>query len=506
MLDSLDPWPPELLARLLHPGGAVAAALAMAPPGARALDLGTGWPSLAAALVSCGLDVTIADPVLLRLRFERLMSAAPVTDAVHLALTSQLPWPDDSFDRVFVDTAEVQRAQGDLRFVIGEVARVLAPEGVAVVAQDAGGPSSRGRLLRLLREVGLPHATVLVARPGRADWSRVLDESRWGQHLTSEASQASAPSVRGKRLLKAAIAAAGGVRWLPADRFVVAHGPEAAPCDPLAEILAEPAGSRELIRLSDARVAVLGQESFVKLPLSRHQQDALIQEAQNTRRARSTGFAPHVIRSVHVHDWHGLPYVRYPLIRERHARPGEAEQTIAQILRGLAPGRDAPLGATAFWERLTGARGARDADEAGARALRARVLDTMAEVSVPAGPTHGDLHADNLLLVDGGAAILVDWNRFEPFNPLVLDAGYAAIEHDRRSHGGSLAQALVRFRDRELTGPLAELASSTMGDLDSAQAATLILLDRVVSYSQPRRRYKPWTMPAMARAVAALAD
>jgi hypothetical protein len=64
-----------------------------------------------------------------------------------------------------------------------------------------------------------------------------------------------------------------------------------------------------------------------------------------------------------------------------------------------------------------------------------------------------------------------------------------------------LSEAVRRLAADELAGPLATIATSRRGELTLAQVATLVVLDRVVSYSLPRRRYKPWTLSTMRAAV-----
>ena len=84
----------------------------------------------------------------------------------------------------------------------------------------------------------------------------------------------------------------------------------------------------------------------------------------------------------------------------------------------------------------------------------------------------------------------------------MLDAAYAACQVDLARTGSGLAEAVRRLAATELAGPLATIAASRRGALTLAQVATLVVLDRVVSYSLPRRRYKPWTLPGVRAAVA----
>lgn len=506
MLDPRDPWSQSLQARLLHPAGAAAVTLDMPAPGMDVLDLGTGWPALASALQSFGARTTSADPVPLRLRFEQLMHDQPAVEAVHLSLSSRLPWEPSSFDRVFVDAHEVRRSGADLATILAEVRRVLKDNGSLIMGLDHRAAVSRRKLRRMLAKHGLTLARVAAPVPHGGDWSWLVPEHRLRVQLLDEIKRRRRARVLSKQTAKRVLVALGGARWIAQGRYVVAcAGQSPPPTSPLAAVLGEHSSrSPSIMRLSDARVAIFGSESFVKLPLSEQQQRALLQEAQNTRLARETAFAPFVIGSEHVGDWNGLPYVRYPLLRERIAQSDEAAKAVEAVLHAVAPGQDAPLRDTVLWERLSSARAERDAAEAGGSHLRQWALKELGDVAVPVGPTHGDLHQGNVLLTHDRPPILVDWNRFELRNPLLLDAGYAAIEHHRRTTGANLAEALASFRDRRLDGPLAVHAASVRGGLSDDAAAVVILLDRLVSYSLPRRRYKPWTMGPMLKAVQAL--
>lgn len=537
LVDAID-GSTALQEALLDPSSGVAATVVALPPDARVLDLGTGWYALAGTLATLGARATRADWVYARLRFTRTVHGAAGGPAVHLAVTEPLPWPDGTFDAVFVDLAAIRdAAAADGRpprearrvasCVLDEARRVVSGTGVLVAGvrsplrtvADALVPVLRGRApalqdlrravlgpgpRRTLRRARLAPRRAYVSLPSRTDWSQVVPAERLGAVL-----RATHRSSGAKRLVARALLALGGGSVLAPDAFLVSRPTPSVHGAPpsLPERLAGRPGRPLPITtaLSDARVAVLGPEEFLKLPLSPDQAVALPGEVAKTESARSTGFGPFVVAGSRVGRWHGTPYAAYPAVAERSASVQEKQAVLVAALDAVLPGEPAALRSTTFWARLGSERGAQDAEDLGASALRRAVLDAWGDATVPTGPTHGDLHTGNVLVPHEGRALLVDWNRFETRNPLVLDPAYAALQLARES-GRTLAEALAALRDGRLHGPLADRADALRGDLTLARTATLVLLDRVVSYSLPRRRHKPWTMPALREAVATLRD
>lgn len=539
MVDGDEPWPGDVRRRLLHPAGGAAATLVPLEPGAAVLDLGTGWGTLARALSTFGAEVTSADWVYARLRFETLMHDAPARLAVHLDLGRPLPWDDGTFDAVFVDTVEVRRLCGDradadaaLGLVLAEVRRVLTDDGVAVIgtrnrlwdlrpgragsgraAPDAGGRTSARGVWEALRSpwgdgpvraAGLRTARVIVALPRRQAWRWMVPHERLGEHLGTHL----APSSRRRRAVRVAVAA-GGARWLARDHYLLARR-TAGGTTPrtLGEVLAGTAEQPTPVTmaLSDARVAVLGSRDFVKVPLSAEQQEQVVAEVRKTHEAAGTALGAFAVGGARVERWGAVAYAVYPVLTSRRSSDPDAARTALQLVLGeVGGGEEALLRETAFWERLASPRGRADVADARAQALRDHVLGTCAGAVVPVGPTHGDLHAGNVLLPVSGGPRLVDWNRFEAHNPLVLDSVFAAAEVYRAARRASLAEALLAFVDGEMDGPLTERARALLGDLRPLEAAMIVLLDRAITYGQPRRRYRPWTLPPLQRAGAALA-
>lgn len=532
MVDGDEPWPGDVLRRLLHPAGGAAATLVPLTPGSAVLDLGTGWSTLARALSTFGAEVTSADWVYARLRLEALMNDAPAGRALHLDLGRPLPWPDETFDAVFVDTAEVRRLLGDrsdadavLGGVLTEVRRVLAADGVAVVRthnplSDLAGPRrpaarrrTRARELwaalrspwgdTALRAAGLRTARVIVALPTREAWRWLVPQERLREHLRAHLPPSS-PRRRAVRLA----AAAGGAPWLARDYFLLARR-TAAGARPrtLGEVLA---GTSEqpapvTMALSDARVAVHGARDFLKVPLSAEQQEAVAAEVRKTHQAAGTALGAFTLDGARVERWGAVAYAVYPVVTPRpSADLHAARAALQEVLREVGGGEDALLRETVFWARLVSPRGEADAAGARARAVREHVLATCADATVPVGPTHGDLHAGNVLLPVTGGPRLVDWNRFEANNPLLLDGVFAAAEEFRAAYRATFAEALLAFVDGTTDGLTAGRARALLGDLRPLEAAAIVYLDRVMTYGQPRRRYRPWTLPPLQRAGEAL--
>lgn len=523
IVDAEDGWSADLQERLLHPATGVAATLVPLDDPSTVLDLGTGWGPLAGALALYGPDVHVvrADHVLARLRFNVLMHPAEAP-AIHLDLDAPLPWPADAFDAVFVDAAPLARTHGAAARdrVLAEVCRVLRPDGVAVVrtantllvgGRNAGRTARLGAKVRAMRDpvgrrhvrrAGLVPRRVVVPYPALDDWRWLVPAEGLRAQLVATSSGRSRPA-RVRRQLPTRSTALRVVR----DAFVIAQPAGSAPAGRVRTLPEELVGaSRDrppvTLSLSDARVAVVGEEEFVKIPLSAHQEEALATEVAKTTTARErTAFAPFVLPGGTVSrrgaSEHGLSYTSFPRVHERRPDPAQAFDVVVRALRSLDATNVAPLAETALWRRLTSDRGAADAEEMGVARLRDTVLAECGHVRLPVGPSHGDLHAGNVMFRVDGDPILVDWNRFEEVNPLLLDAAYAAVRAHRVATRTTMAEAFAALADGEISLNLAERARALAGDLDTLYAASVVLLDRVASYSLPRRRYKPWTMGPM---------
>lgn len=525
LTDRVTGWPESLQRRLLHPATGAPATLVALAPGAHVLDLGTGWGALAPALELAGATVVRADWTLTRLRFNTLMHPAAATP-VHVEPHGALPWASGTFDAVFLDAGEVESRLGRPArdHLLTETRRLLAPTGTGIIGtrnaaletlesvlrrrMPAGGAgavaAARSPWQRpVLTAAGLRPDRVVVAVPARDSWRALvpLDGLR-GLRGTG------GPGLR--RRVREVLTRLGLGTLLVRHFYVLCRtsgsdvpAPYRLPAEAM---LPSPTEDPPVtIALSDARVGVLGTDTFAKVPLSREQQVALLGELTKTTTARSTAFRDYVVAG-EERSWGGVTAVTYPRVADRQTSAEDVSTMLLRALQRLDSSTVAPLRTTTCWQRLEGGRGAADANELGVEALRGLVLEQCGDMLVPVGPSHGDLHAGNVMVPASGELVLVDWNRFEARNPLVLDASYAALDQYRRETGRDTAAAFAALADDVLRSALADHARSLRGELDPVHAAAVSLLDRVVSYSLPRRRYKPWTLRPLKAAGAALME
>jgi SAM-dependent methyltransferase len=532
--------------RLLHPSDAVAAVLVPTRPGTTALDIGTGWSMLPSALSSLGAAVAVVDWSLARLRFGQLMYESPADIAAHWAPTQTLPFADRSFDFAFADVEGIrhalslqqQRAGARTRHFsafISDLRRVLKDGGTVVLAtrnqlrsvkgepesahgSTRGGALGEWRIWRSvpapwdahgIRDAGFGDIRVMVPLPDRDDWQWLVPEERLREHLTAPRPRTyRRPSSR--EWARRAAARVGAGKWTVPDYYVLARAGPRTERRPrtLYESIEELAGDRppSVRRLSGARLAVVGEDLFVKVPLAEDQKSHLAREVENTSIARGTGFGPFTLPWSRVETWHGVPYTVFPRVDESVVPRETRLAALAEVLDAQDPGAVAPLAVTAIWRRIGSARGGRDVDELEAEVLRRYILGRCADRVVPVGATHGDLHVGNVIVRPGAPPLLVDWNRFERLNPLLLDPARVAISNHRKRTGSTLAEAQLAFIDGEQEDPFADRARSLVGDLDPLEAATIMLLDRIIAYSWPRRRYKPWFVDRLRDAARALVE
>ena len=377
---------------------------------------------------------------------------------------------------------------------------MLAPGGRIVLSVSNRVRRARARgLVRALRSpwaadrliaAGFARHRVVVPYPSRATWHWLIPLERFREPFGEPDPVADLRTALIR--LWRALARLGLGRWISQDFFVVARtvggdddGIPIVP-DTLDAVAGEP--SPRVRSLSDARVAVTGQRRFAKIPLSPFQQQALVGELRNTELAAQTAFAPYVLGGGRHSEHVGVPVTDYPLVHPdaRSDRGSDPEAAVVAILSELPADRRAPLADTATWMRLAGDHGAAECGAVGAAALREHVLESFAALRSPVGPTHGDLHADNVMFVDG-RPLLVDWNRYESNNPLFLDSLYALVHEGQQRHGTGIADELVAYADGHRDGPLRALVDDSLGEFSRDQAALVLLLDRTVSYSEISR-------------------
>lgn len=504
---------------LLHPDGGASACLLPLGPGIRVLDLAATYATRAVALASFGAEVTRADWCYDRLRFAQIVHLPRPVAAVHLATAVPLPFGSESFDVVCVDVADLP-PETSIPALVAELRRVVAPGGTVSVTVSRSAPGApAGSLGGGPRTARDARAVSAALRTGGFPVIRRFAELRAGgsSHqlvpLARSRQVLSRPlPARGRRgrLVNRAVATAARLGLGPV--LVPSHvvlgsaraGGNAGLVQSLPELHEEPQPA--VTTLSDARVALLGRDVVVKVPLSERERDVLAREVAKTRSARASALGEHVVPWAEVRESGAATYGVFPRIRHRPAQSlAEVDAALASAL-AAQPGAPAALGTTALWSRLAAERGRADVTELGADALAEQLHRLGPDRSVLVGLTHGDLHGGNVLLAAAGPAVLIDWNRSEQHNPLLLDAVYAAVRQHGRRTGGSLAAALVDYVEGRVTGQLADHATRAVGDLTRLDAATLVVLDRVASYSLPRGRYKPWTLQPLRQAVDMIAQ
>jgi SAM-dependent methyltransferase len=536
--DVAHPVPRPQQERLLDPRNGGLAVLVGARVDTSALVLGTPWTTLPRALASLGVQVVWLDWYEARLRFGRLMCGSQAVLTGHIDPAEALPFSDGVFDFVFADLDEVDRvtAYGSSKLsgrrakrVLTELHRVLDADGVAVLGitnpyrrprvMGTAAAAAPGRVEAVrsalrpwgehrIRAAGFTGMRIVVPYPHRGRWRRLIPEERLPEHLARARLPTSSEGVA-TSLVRRAAASVGAGKWIVRDYIVLAHRRPrgGAPPRMLTESLDAFAGEPPPVvgALSDARVTVTGCRSFVKFPLSCLEQQGLIREIENTVAARATAFEPFTLPWARTEVWHGVPYSVFPLVTQpRDTASSDAWAAILTALEAQDDDCTAAFRDTALWNRLRSDRGIADVREIGAESLHDAVLDRCSDIIVPVGATHGDLHALNVLLRGSHRPLLVDWNRFEPLNPLLLDAVKAAISAHRKHTKASLAKALSDFADGAFDDPLARRAHKLLGAMTPLQAVTLVLLDRTVSYGSPRSSHRPWKLEPLQKAAGCL--
>ncbi|HWL78347.1 class I SAM-dependent methyltransferase [Microbacterium sp.] len=482
------------------------AALAALPPvhqGAKALVIGGNWIELAPALSYLGADVIRADYIAARVKFLRLMGGQ-AREVVRLSLEEDLPWQDGSFATIFVDLVDLDRAglqRADLNMLLREVRRVLAPDGIAIVATENPLQSrwwswreGRTRLracIGLVREVGLARVTrpwQIVAQPVGLEVVRALEPhpslDDWELLLPP-----SPPFSRGRR--GASVARAGRVHEL-AERvgagILVAHH-HILICRPSHQTPERSnaargaiAAPRSIVRAcSDSRAAIETGDEFLKVPLSDRQEAEVLDEVGRTIEAASGPWGKVATPWARAEVRSGVTIAVYPRLRASAVPLATYEDRLTDVLRGL-PRDVAKLHDTELLRRIISPPVPENLSAGPLRQLRVEALSFQTRV-VPVGPSHGDLDRANVLALEDGGIRIVDWQRSQPENPLFIDALSAAVDVERLRTGGARAEAFAAWTDGGLNGPLADLAYSLLGDLTRREACALLLLHEVTSYS-----------------------
>lgn len=509
VVDVVAELPTHLQQQLLHPRDGVLALALPLQAGDRVLEVASPSGSLTTALSHFGARVTRVDWCHDRLKFAQLIHgprpepALLVTDVRELGHLADVVGVTLELDHVLLETPRVS-----LLDCFTAVRECLAPRGVMAlkVSRRALGKSGRAEARSLRGVVDcLEQAGLTVDR----SYSYLPITGGSFGLLTSEQARRllrrprRAARTRGKAigLLRAGTAWLGGAgRQVPTTVFIARRQDAAA--EPLLVDrlgLGGPAAAPQIETLSDARVLVRTPQTVAKLPLSEHAERALAREVNLTQSLRRTPLARFVVPDAEIRRESGVMFAAFPYIAHR---TGQSSKDSRQALRSFLEAKESrllPLSATALMQRASSDRGCQDIAELRADALLARA-HRLSGIELRCGITHGDLHPANVLAAKGHP-VVVDWNRGEMCNPLLLDAVYAALKQYQLERRLSLEAAVSGYLDGSVTGPLSDEAHAASAPLSRPDAAALVLLDRVMSYSLPRRRYKPWTLSDLTAAV-----
>lgn len=491
-------WPIHRQLQLLDSSSGIAAVLTHLRVGDVALDLGTGWSRLGDAVSSLGGTPVCADWDYGRLRFTTMLLDPRPAQAVLVDLSDPLPWENGSFDAIFVDLSQIDSSRADAGLVLQEVTRLLAHDGVAVIA--AGGSLDhrdlRESLLRVRRiwrpawqrpeigRAGLTPRRVFVPVPRRRGWQQLVPLERLASWLRTRT------AANRRQRWAARVSRLGGSRWLVRDCFLIAQHADALPVRPVVE---QVIGADVVVSaLQEERVAIFGSTEFAKLPLSVEQQHEVRLEVAGTNEARDTKFGPYVVDCARLESRGALSFGVFsrikagPLRLDTSESRDALERTLTEILRGL-DWTPSPIETTDLWREVTEPHDPHEPREL--TTLKATLRSACQGVVVPAGPTHGDLHPWNVLVPSsGGPPIIIDWGRFASKNPLLVDSVGAAVALHALRAGIDRGQALSAFVEGEISGELATLAVEHLGDLTVELAAALTLL---TPWGDWRRAYSP---------------
>lgn len=512
-----------------NPGGLAvfAAADARRPDrglsGSDVLVLGASWLDLPRALEFLGARVVVADSVYARLRLGRLLQAGAARADLHVGGVDALPFDDGAFSTVFVDLTDPAACpdSGAARRVLREARRVVAPDGVVVCVVDnplrplvrllRSATSVRrlftiARAIRLpdllaphrsaLRGTGLRAARTLVPVPDWSTMTEVLVPGRWSRRL--EAAAGTSTRERLRRLL----GRTGLGAWIAPGFLVVARSAHAT-VSTLADTVAGRGAS--VITRDTPRVALVGSDVFVKVPLSAAQERGVVKEVARTHEAADGPWRGVVLGGVRSGAAGSVRYGIYPLVDWRDIPLGEVEERLCDVMLALPRSRSARLRDTSVYRRIARPALPENVTAVAADALRASFL-TLADVRVAIGPTHGDLNPGNVLHVAGDGIRVIDWGRAEPDNPLVLDAVFLTVTLHQWRRALDLRTAVGDFVAGQVLGPAAELTSGLVGELSRTQCAALLLLHEVTALQSDLRQLAPYSRERLRDAVGLLGE
>jgi SAM-dependent methyltransferase len=346
-------------------------------------------------------------------------------------------------------------------------------------------PYSMRRLRRLLRDAGFGQVEGLSIWPRLGTWERLVPEriarSR-RQHLLA----ASKPGALSR------VAALLGVvpgRCIIARTTPTGARPEGrAPVAVLDTILGRNALDRGGIdvpplMVKGGRIALVSVgNTFFKVALTAEAAERQRSEIEATRHLREQPagqFAVDVVREGVIGR---MSYAEYPLV-EPIGCTTEADcvTAMAEAFRLLATGAELrPARSTESWRRIFTGSSRRELESLGADDLCMRLETEAGDKPVLAGTVHGDIHLDHVMRF-AGRTVLIDWDRFEPCSPLIIDrcnGVYRLLTRWLRPELGDerhvAALDLMMRRDHRV--PLLDYIDEAAGELTWWEVITLHVL------------------------------
>jgi SAM-dependent methyltransferase len=490
MLNGDPAWPADRQARLLDPTTGVAALLADLEPFDHALDLATGWNRLGEALESIGANAVCADWSYGRLRLSRMLMRRGAGQAVHLNPDDvlPLPWDESTFDAVFVNLDELVAVGSEPYQILGDIRRVLRPNGVVVLGAGREIGHRRRRSLigawrrcvpvshqPAVRRAGFVRRRLYFAWPRRGAWRQLVPADQLAPWLRSRSRQSRRASVAW------VLGVIGAGRWLADSCLIVAsarHGPNSA--SQRGSVVDRIAGDGAIINaMTEARVSAVTSDSFTKIPLSTSRHSGIVLEIEKTDLARRSVFEPFVVSRAQLGRHGGIPFAKFPRIEPDtdQTMSGPDCQLFERITLSML-GRVSPahrkVSATDIWALLIAAPSPGEPEAV--NRLRNLVRSLSEDKLVPAGPTHGDLHPWNFIVSKEGKPLIVDWVTFQPNNPLLIDSVSAAITLHSIRQGIQRRESMEQFVDGKARGDMIDLAHAHLGQLSPLLAASLTLL------------------------------
>lgn len=356
----------------------------------------------------------------------------------------RIPVPSNSVDHLFTERGlrseatgwgGAQRDHNAVEAFLRECRRVLRPGGTLTVVERGHHRVGPHGSRRVLERSGFGAVRAHIPWPAHGDLvslvcrARVNRTARFEYHGKRRTLRIAGPCYRLLQRFGLHLPLLPELYFVAEKR--VGSGSESSVRElhpsALARILAREAPAARIERLavgfraSTSTLTLRAGSRFVKIPLTPDGVDRLEAEERALGRLRSHPLAAHTLTNTRFTDARGVPYVSAPFIDDRSSTEG-TDDAVASVLRMFAGdgGESTPLCGTATWRRVAQPPSSSPWGRIAGDTALAELLRDMGRCRVPVGISHGDFHAENVL-VDRGRAVIIDWDRFEEPAPLFLD-------------------------------------------------------------------------------------